>query len=355
MRGNLNNVRRIALWNIVFVLIFASVFAVPQNMNVHGRLTNPAGIALEGTYNIRFRIYDVPTGGTALFDQTSTVTTDEDGVYSVTLNNVDLDFSQQYYLGITVESDAEMTPRINMTTSPYSYRANVSSGLECTDCVDGSDLADTIILDANLSIDSGTFFIDKDNNRVGIGTVSPISLLSLTNGIITLGQGANDKAELRGGTGYGASLRLFEGISGTETIRLDAGGAGGTSWLTSGNVGIGTTNPLTSLYVNDTDGTGAIIFVENTLGRYAFGVDTSGGYIQTANSLNFSFLGGTNRAIFIEGSNGNVGIGTTTPSQKLDVAGNMNVSGSGGSDPYIYFGKGGYIYDNGTAVIIGHN
>ncbi|MBI2173559.1 MAG: hypothetical protein HYT73_05155 [Candidatus Aenigmarchaeota archaeon] len=31
----------------------------------------------------------------------------------------------------------------------------------------------------------------------------------------------------------------------------------------------------------------------------------------------------------------------------------VNVTGGGGT-PYIWMGKGGYIYDNGNSVIIGH-
>ena len=47
------------------------------------------------------------------------------------------------------------------------------------------------------------------------------------------------------------SLRLFSG-TGTETVRFDAGGAGGTSWITSGNVGIGYTAPAAKLAVSGT-------------------------------------------------------------------------------------------------------
>ncbi len=53
-------------------------------------------------------------------------------------------------------------------------------------------------------------------------------------------------------------------------------------------------------------------------------------------------------------SAGRVGINNTNPTQVLDVGGNIMVNGSGGNDPYIYFGKGGYIYDNGTDLVFGH-
>ncbi|MBN1156869.1 hypothetical protein JXA85_04580, partial [Candidatus Woesearchaeota archaeon] len=59
-----------------------------------------------------------------------------------------------------------------------------TQGLSATnitaDTVDGAQLADTIMLDANLlinnynmSFDNGTLFIDQTHNRVGTGTISP--------------------------------------------------------------------------------------------------------------------------------------------------------------------------------------
>jgi endosialidase-like protein len=51
--------------------------------------------------------------------------------------------------------------------------ATTASGLICTDCVDGNDLADDITLDNDLNIDSGKFFIDSNNRQVGINTTSP--------------------------------------------------------------------------------------------------------------------------------------------------------------------------------------
>ncbi|MBN2459007.1 hypothetical protein JXB28_01880, partial [Candidatus Woesearchaeota archaeon] len=48
------------------------------------------------------------------------------------------------------------------------------------DSINGTELADTINLDANLAVtgynvsfDSGTLFVDSNNDRVGIGTSSP--------------------------------------------------------------------------------------------------------------------------------------------------------------------------------------
>ena len=60
---------------------------------------------------------------------------------------------------------------------------------------------------------------------------------------------------------------------------------------------------------------------------------------------------------YVDASSNNVGIGTTTPSSILDVSGgNLTITNETATDfPYILFSPGGYIYDNGTAIVIGHS
>ena len=101
---------------ILFCLTLVS--AIPQTINVHGKLSNSTG-ALTGTYSMNFSIYSGASGGSPVYSSVMNIMTDGSGVYNAILSNVDLPFSVQYYLGIKVESDAEMTPRINLTSSPY--------------------------------------------------------------------------------------------------------------------------------------------------------------------------------------------------------------------------------------------
>jgi len=113
---------------MMIIVMAVSVSAIPQTINVHGRLSNSSG-GIEGTYSMNFSIYSVPSGGSYLYKTVMDITTDSSGIYNAILADVDLNFSDQYYLGIAVEADAEMTPRINLTSSPYAYMAqNVSAG-----------------------------------------------------------------------------------------------------------------------------------------------------------------------------------------------------------------------------------
>ena len=114
---------------IVFAL--AGVYgAIPQQLGIQGRLTDSSGNALSGAYSMQFKIYNTASGGSALYDSGSlNVNADGNGIYDIILTGVNLPFGEQYFLGITVGSDSEMTPRINLTSSPYTFRTNVSDYL----------------------------------------------------------------------------------------------------------------------------------------------------------------------------------------------------------------------------------
>ena len=113
---------------VLFLVGIAS--AVPQTFNVNGKLTFTNGTVMTGTYSMTFRLYEAYTGGSAVWDNIGTsVTTDSSGIYHVILTDVNVSDSVQYYLGVEVASDGEMTPRINLTSSMYALRANVSDSL----------------------------------------------------------------------------------------------------------------------------------------------------------------------------------------------------------------------------------
>ena len=72
-----------------------------------------------------FKLYDVPSGGTALFTEAQTLTV-TNGVFSAQLGatallTADLFSGASAYLGITVSPDSEMTPRDRLAMSPYVF------------------------------------------------------------------------------------------------------------------------------------------------------------------------------------------------------------------------------------------
>ena len=122
---------------LVFDLVLALVVgiaalpaqaAVPGTLNYQGQLTSAAGVPVSGTVNITFKLYDVASGGTARWSETQSVTV-SNGQYNVTLGMpaTPLDpalFTVPLYLGISVGTDAEMTPRMALSSAPYAFHSS---------------------------------------------------------------------------------------------------------------------------------------------------------------------------------------------------------------------------------------
>ncbi len=100
--------------------------AVPQTLSYQGVLNDSGGTVVpDGDYDLTFRLFDLETGGTPLWSETQTVTV-TDGVFDVILGSVTglvLEFEDQYWLGLSVEGGAELTPRTQLTSAPYALRA----------------------------------------------------------------------------------------------------------------------------------------------------------------------------------------------------------------------------------------
>ena len=111
------------------VLVLAAMVvsaAVPQTMSYQGVLRDAAGNPVaDGSYQFTFRLYNVASGGSALWTETQTLAV-ADGILNATLGAVtplSLAFDAQYWLGISVSGGAELTPRVQLTSAPYALRA----------------------------------------------------------------------------------------------------------------------------------------------------------------------------------------------------------------------------------------
>lgn len=125
----------VTFFNLILALALAiatlpAQAAVPQTLNYQGQLTNAAGVPVNGTVNINFKLYGDVTGGSALWSETQNVAV-SNGLYSVTLGQpanllTPSLFGMPLYLGISVNTDAEMTPRIALSSSATALRASLA-------------------------------------------------------------------------------------------------------------------------------------------------------------------------------------------------------------------------------------
>lgn len=104
----------------------------PSLVNYQARLTNPGGTPLNGNYTLVFTLYDAPTGGNIIWQETHSSVAVSDGFLSVLLGSgtipvplSDVAFgTDSRYLGVKIGADPEISPRSRMVATPYSQRVN---------------------------------------------------------------------------------------------------------------------------------------------------------------------------------------------------------------------------------------
>jgi hypothetical protein len=125
----------------VLCLVGVTVAEIPLGIGYQGRVTDNLGDPVaDGTYTMRFRIYDQFIGGTELWDSGNRTVTLDGGVFSVILGgsgqpSLDLAFDDDYWLQVTFDGESQ-TPRRPLVSVGYAYTASgLVAGTEVTGAV----------------------------------------------------------------------------------------------------------------------------------------------------------------------------------------------------------------------------
>jgi hypothetical protein len=142
--GEKKMIRRV-VWLLLGVLLVlagvATAGTVPRLVNYQGRLTGLDGTPVtDSTYSVTFRFFNAATGGVLLWQETQSVTTAK-GIFSVLLGSIDslpayVFGGDSCYLELEPQGSAPLTPRSNIATVPYAFRAqsaDLLSGLPASD------------------------------------------------------------------------------------------------------------------------------------------------------------------------------------------------------------------------------
>jgi len=106
---------------------------VPHLINFQGRITNSSGVPLDTTITVGLAIYTAASGGSTVWSESQPAATVTDGSCDILMGAInpipDSVFADTTrWLGVTVGSEPEMSPRIRLVSGPYSYRVGTVDG-----------------------------------------------------------------------------------------------------------------------------------------------------------------------------------------------------------------------------------
>jgi len=234
-------VRTLLISLVTLAFVFPAQAQVPTTLGYQGYLTDNSNIAVtDGSYSVAFNLYTSASGGSALWTETQSVTT-SGGVFTATLGSttpITLNFDQQYYLGIAISGGSELSPRVALTPSAYSFIAkNIEdNAVTSSKIVDGAivsaDLAsnaitsdkitDGAIANADLAADAVT------SAKISDGTVTSADITdaTLSAGDINTGQVVKSLNALTDAVTLAAGTNVTITPSG-NTLTFSASGSGG--------------------------------------------------------------------------------------------------------------------------------
>ncbi len=404
---------------VILVLGSIAQADVPRLLNFQGRLNTPADTNVsDGVYTVRFRIYDDSTIGNVLWEETGPVQV-TGGIFNALLGSTTPVHDSVFilpnrWLGIKVNFDPEMTPRQRLSSVGYRYvssqwtsaaenlfRLNGNVGIGTANPQNRLHIYDASgTINPRLIIESNhpNVYYPGIDLKMGdvVGEVYTIQAFKNTglyfelpaNRAIHFRSAGTERLKIatNGNVGIGTAtpgvrkLHIYD--NDVAGIRLEASGPPSQDWLlstdqintpgglifydfrksayrmvidSSGNVGVGTTNPSLSLDIVGTpsvDGYNrSLISVEDVspsgVGAGA-GIQFRGKYNGAGSSVSFAGLQGIkenstedniagalvfnvnfNGGVPLErmriSSAGNVGIGTSNPTERrLHIYDNVN-------------------------------
>src|SRR3989344_1292593 len=292
------HVRRQFLSLLLIVTFFVTMVGVaraattpPNLVSYQGRVLNANGVPVtDASLSIVFKLYDASSGGTCLWSNSSSscassnarTVTLSSGLFSENLGDTDITISggayadilstvfgdnAAVYLGITIGSDSEMTPRKRMTAAPYALNAENIDGIDSTSLVRTSATENFDLSSAKFL---GTYpFVFEGATTNSITTTFAFTDPALTNKIITF-PNTTGTVVTTGDTGGVTSTMITDGTILNADINTSAAiDFSKFATLTSGNILVGSAGEVATSVALSGDATlvasGALSIASNVL------------------------------------------------------------------------------------------
>lgn len=218
-----------------------------------GVVFDATGKAVEGDLNVTFRLYDTATGGSPLWEETQTVNFQK-GIFEAELGSLEvfqnnLFDNESLFLGMQVEGDRELAPRLTLFSVPWSQQAEVAvTALSlANNIVTNEKIAPGAVTSTQLAAGSvGSTQLSSTGVTAGTYSLATVTvdtkgrIMAASNGSV-LPSGGGTITGVTAGTGLSGG-----GTSGSVTIGIANDGVG-TNQIADGTV---TTNKIAAGAVN---------------------------------------------------------------------------------------------------------
>ncbi len=209
---------------VVFMLVCAfTIQAQAQNpkISIQGTLKSANGASVpDGTYAVRFNLYTVESGGTAVWFEDASVEV-VGSIYSHYLGSITplnaQDFAVTLYLGVKVGS-YELIPRSELAYSPYAFAVYAAQTVVCSGAV--GDIKYSILNPAQFDAANGDCWVPMDGRAL-----AATDKLRIITGLATVPDGSGmflRSQEFSGGANNDQSRTSATAIATVETQAVQA-------------------------------------------------------------------------------------------------------------------------------------